>query len=327
MGSQKTKKEEQLLIQELKDSLSQSIDNEFSEAQLIQFLQANVWVVDDAKQQLMDTVNWRKEMNTDRLPVATKHNKLPLLVACRGYKYIEDANFSVQPELSESVIRIANCIGGDCFHKFDKEGHPILIDRTGYHNTKEMGNNVTTAEITNYQISANEFLNRVIMPEGCERAGKPIHSETIIFDCTNMSLWQFHMNAMYHLKAIAEIVQHYYPETLHRLFIVNAPSAFVVMFKTLAKIHVLGSNFQSVLLEYINAEDLPDFLGGKCTCKHMPGGCVPIIAQKSKDKFVATDKNDKVPTVYNSQIMEAAIHDDELCKLSPESMPSTTCYD
>lgn len=41
------------------------------------------------------------------------------------------------------------------------------------------------------------------------------------------------MNALYHLKAIAEIVQHYYPETLHRLFIVNAPSAFVVMFKVI----------------------------------------------------------------------------------------------
>lgn len=41
------------------------------------------------------------------------------------------------------------------------------------------------------------------------------------------------MSAMYHLKAIAEIVQHYYPETLHRLFIVNAPSAFVVMFKVI----------------------------------------------------------------------------------------------
>ena len=53
-----------------------------------------------------------------------------------------------------------------------------------------MGNHVTTEEISNYQIAANEFLNRVIMPEGCERAGKPIHSETVIFDCTNMSLWR-----------------------------------------------------------------------------------------------------------------------------------------
>lgn len=69
-------------------------------------------------------------MDTDHLPVATKYNKLPTLIACRGYKYIDDTNFQVKPELSESVIRIANCIGGDCFHKFDKEGHPILIDRT-----------------------------------------------------------------------------------------------------------------------------------------------------------------------------------------------------
>lgn len=41
------------------------------------------------------------------------------------------------------------------------------------------------------------------------------------------------MNAFQHLRAIAEIVQHYYPETLHRLFVVNAPSAFVVMFKVI----------------------------------------------------------------------------------------------
>jgi hypothetical protein len=51
-----------------------------------------------------------------------------------------------------------------------------------------MGSQVTRDEILNYHIAANEFLNRVIMPEGCERAGKPIHSETVIFDCTNMGL-------------------------------------------------------------------------------------------------------------------------------------------
>lgn len=69
-------------------------------------------------------------MDADHLPVATKYNGLPSLVACRGYKYVQDVNFVVHPIMSESVIRIANCVGGDCFHKFDKEGHPILIDRT-----------------------------------------------------------------------------------------------------------------------------------------------------------------------------------------------------
>lgn len=66
----------------------------------------------------------------DQVPVATNDNGLPIIVACRGYKYIKDGNFTVQPQLSESVIRIINFTGGDCFHKFDKEGHPVLIDRT-----------------------------------------------------------------------------------------------------------------------------------------------------------------------------------------------------
>ncbi|CAO3655885.1 unnamed protein product [Mucor hiemalis] len=148
----KSEKEKNELINDLRSSLNEADTKEFPENQLIQFLDANLWNIDDAKQQLLDTIQWRKLMDTDHLPVATKYNKLPTLIACRGYKYIDDTNFQVKPELSESVIRIANCIGGDCFHKFDKEGHPILIDRTGYHNTKEMGNNVATEEVTNYQL-------------------------------------------------------------------------------------------------------------------------------------------------------------------------------
>lgn len=67
-------------------------------------------------------------------------------------------------------------------------------------------------------------------------------------------------------------------------------------------------------------------MGGNCKCKHMPGGCVPTIAQKSKDKFVATDKNEKVSTVYNSQIMKAATIDDQLHCLVPKSTTSSIYY-
>jgi hypothetical protein len=40
---------------------------------------------------------------------------------------------------------------------------------------------------------------------------------------------------------------------------------------TLAKIRLLGADYQQALLEVIPAENLPTFLGGKCQC---PGGCV-----------------------------------------------------
>jgi hypothetical protein len=62
-------------------------------------------------------------------PVATTKNGLPLLVCVRGLKYIEDGNIQSDPRLSETTIRLLNYLGGDCFHKFDREGHPILVDR------------------------------------------------------------------------------------------------------------------------------------------------------------------------------------------------------
>jgi hypothetical protein len=39
------------------------------------------------------------------------------------------------------------------------------------------------------------------------------------------------MSGLLKLKQVADYVQNYYPETLNRLFVVNAPSAFLVMWK------------------------------------------------------------------------------------------------
>ncbi|KAI7904986.1 uncharacterized protein BX663DRAFT_307156 [Cokeromyces recurvatus] len=121
--------DQQQILEKLKESLGNN-NREFSDNLLIQFLEANIWNINDAKQQFMDTIIWRDNNHINRIPIATKYNNVPVLIACRGYQYIDDTNFTVQPGLSESVVRTVNCIGGDCFHKFDKEGHPILIDRT-----------------------------------------------------------------------------------------------------------------------------------------------------------------------------------------------------
>ncbi len=42
--------------------------------------------------------------------------------------------------------------------------------------------------------------------------------------------------------------------------------------KTVAKIHILGSDYTEELLEHVDAANLPSFLGGKCECK--PLGCI-----------------------------------------------------
>jgi hypothetical protein len=92
------------------------------------------------------------------------------------------------------------------------------------------------------------------------------------------------MPALYFIRAIADCDQKYYPETLNKFFLVNAPSAFVYVWKivkawldpgVIAKIQILGVDYKESLLAQIEPENLPSFLGGDCTCEHMDGGCVP----------------------------------------------------
>ena len=76
----------------------------------------------------------------------------------------------------------------------------------------------------------------------------------------------------------------YYPETLGKLVIVNAPSFFTMMFgmvksfvneKTRRNFFILGDDYREQLLELIDADQLPAFLGGSCRdCDNVEGGCM-----------------------------------------------------
>ncbi|KAI9277730.1 CRAL-TRIO domain-containing protein [Umbelopsis sp. AD052] len=275
---------------------------------------------EQAVKQLTDTVKWRAENDVDLYPVATKNNKLPVLYAVRGFD-IEDANLTAAPGLSESVLRIASYMGGSCLHKTDKEGCPVYIERLGYHAAKEIAKFTTVDEVLQYHIGCNEFLHRIIDKDCSKKAGKFINRETVIFDCTGMGWHQFHTPALQYLRAISENDQKYYPETMNKLFIVNAPSAFVIVWKmvkgwldpgTIAKIQILGKDFQEPLLNHISAENLPKFLGGECECSHMPGGCVPSAILGNIPPYVAGEQNPTVVTSYSTEIMEEAKTNPEL---------------
>ena len=70
-------------------------------------------------------------------------------------------------------------------------------------------------------------------------------------------------------------------ESLGKTYIINAPWIFPALWKlikgaldpvTVDKIHVLGTNYQEVLRERFEPQDLPAEYGGTCRCA---GGCIP----------------------------------------------------
>jgi len=82
-------------------------------------------------------------------------------------------------------------------------------------------------------------------------------------------------------------------------YVVNAPMLFSALYaiikgfldeRTRSKVRIMGSNYKPFLIEQIGAENLPDFLGGTCTCSHVPGGCLDSAAGPWNDYVVVNKR-------------------------------------
>ncbi|KAK8694103.1 hypothetical protein V6N13_071662 [Hibiscus sabdariffa] len=126
------------------------------------------------------------------------------------------------------------------YHGVDKQGHPVYIERIETHRS---------------------YNNNIRCPGNWVSFGQVAHDLVM---------------------RIQKIDGDNYPETLHQMYIVNAGSGFKLLWNTAkgfldpnttAKIHVLGNKFHNKLLEIIDPSQLPEFLGGNCSCPN-DGGCL-----------------------------------------------------
>lgn len=124
-----------------------------------------------------------------------------------------------------------------------------------------------------YEKSLNDRL-----PKISAVLGHQVDTFCTILDLKNVSIRQFYLVKDYVSQA-SNIGQNYYPETMGKFYIINAPFMFSTVWSfikpwldevTVAKINILGSDYKGKLLQQIPAENLPVAFGGTCNC---PGGC------------------------------------------------------
>ncbi|PVU93889.1 hypothetical protein BB561_002954 [Smittium simulii] len=227
---------------------------------------------------------WRIDDGIDKLFIPKPDNVCPIPYPIRGYADFADSNLVASPEIPDAMMRMNSLFGGGCWHKVDKKGHPLYIDRLGSYDIKGIPKLVTVKELLQNHYLLQEFCLNAIMPSCSKTAGREISKQTVIFDLAGVNTGMFNMSALNMLKEMLANDQLYFPESMYKTFFVNVPVMFVTVWsvvkpwldpRVLSKIQVLGKNYSSILLEHIEAENLPLYLGGKCTCSHMPGGCVP----------------------------------------------------
>ncbi|XP_004514272.1 phosphatidylinositol/phosphatidylcholine transfer protein SFH9 isoform X2 [Cicer arietinum] len=234
-----------------RDLLPDSHDNYHT---MLRFLKARKFDIDKTVQMWADMLHWRKEYGTDSI--------------------LQDFIYEEYEEVQRYYPH--------GLHGVDKEGRPVYIERLGKVEPSKLMNVTTIDRFLRYHVQGFEKMFKEKFPACSIAAKRHIDKTTTIIDVHGVNWVSFSKVANDLVMRMQKIDGDNYPETLNQMFIVNAGSGFKLLWntakgfldpRTTAKINVLGNKYQSRLLEVIDSCQLPDFLGGSCSCPN-DGGCL-----------------------------------------------------
>ncbi|TMW69192.1 hypothetical protein Poli38472_001348 [Pythium oligandrum] len=172
----------------------------------------------------------------------------------------------------------------------DNDGHLVAVDRVNEIDVDAFHKNFSSVEtLLPHRL---QYMERIQWEKAAisKRLGRRVYKHICIVDLKGLGLKHVSRSVINQLKPIFDIGQVYYPETLHRLYLINAPFIFHGAWKiistfvepeTRAKIQVLkeGEKFLDIAQKHgIPLESIPACLGGKHPGRSMNSTFKPSVA-------------------------------------------------
>ncbi|XP_046858927.1 sec14 cytosolic factor-like [Xenia sp. Carnegie-2017] len=241
-------KTQQRSLSNLKAKLNENDRND--ESTLLRFLRAREFDVDGAYRQFVSTKEWRRKNDIDNI-------------------------LKTPRPLSDELKNILSY----GFHKFDKEGRPCYIEKTGRMDINAVLR-LPEDQLVKWHVWNTEKQIEQMREKSIE-LNREITTLDHIHDLGGATMYL--RKALRLFTRLAKLDQEYYPERVGKIFIVNTPWVFPYFWKmaksfldpkTRDKCVVLNSSEMSTMLDYFEPEDLPEEYGGTCRCD---GGCLPPV--------------------------------------------------
>ena len=263
-----TSAEEKLKVMEMKARLppdalpGTALDISFDWT-LTRFIRARKGDIAAAIEMYLNMLKWRKENNID------------------GMLNTPDPN-----------EHIFGCICPHAHHGFDKDGHPVYFERTGLVRVPNMLKFMEEKDIAHRHTRYMEHVIRRMI-QSSQKLGRYIGKQVVVYDMSGLS-YKVDTAGMRVFKQTSNVDQNYYPESLHRMFIINAPMSFRAIWAmvrpfldpvTQKKVEIMGHKYLDRLREFIDESNIPVLYGGKCTCPglHANGDpCLPEVRDPGK---------------------------------------------
>lgn len=235
---------------------------------------------------LMDTDLLIRFLRSEKLVVK---KTVPLIINCMQWRKVTDLDAIYNFKLTKEQVNVFLRLYPNGYHKTSKSGHPVYIQAFGRVKPDELFAAVPIQETLKYSLRNYVQMERVHLRLCSEQQKKCLWGSFNIIDCKALTRSVFNKKLYSFIKENSENVNKYYPECLKGVFMVNAGLLLRSLYtivkvfldqKTKSQLKIYGTSYQKEILEIIDKENLPTWLGGTCECE---GGCIFSNAGPWKD--------------------------------------------